>query len=282
LFTKVEATNSQGSLLTLQLGDTSSGINIQNITGLDPVKATIVSSSFANQDGAVYQSSRRDTRNIVITLELDPDPNITDVLSVRRYVYSQFVPKDYISLKFYVDDTDDTSEDGYLIYGYVESCSSPMFVQDNIVTISVINTDPDFIDPVPKVTSGMTSADTTATHFPNSGTVSSGYVMTMNFNAAVSEFTIYYTDANLVNWSMDITYAFEVGDSLEISTMPGNKYATLTRAGVGSSILYAVSPQSVWSQLAPGDNWLRIYLSGDTSPGDITGSVTYTSRFGAL
>ena len=278
----MEATNSQGSLLTLQLGDDSSGINIQNITGLDPVKATIVSSSFANQDGAIYQSSRRDTRNIVLTLELDPDPNITDVLSLRRYVYSFFRPKDQITLKYYVDDTDDASEDGYLIAGVVESCESPMFVQDPIVTISVMCLDPDFTDPVTATSASMTSADSAATYFQYKGTVPAGYVATLNFDAAVTEFTLYYTDANLTNWTMDFAYAFEVGDALTVSTIPGNKYATLVRAGVTSSVLYGVSPQSIWSQLAPGDNWLRIYISGDTLPGKINGTVTYNTRFGEL
>ena len=279
LFTKLEATNSQGSLLTLQLGDISSGINIQDITGLDPVKATITSSSFANQDGAVYQSSRRDTRNIVITLELDPDPTVTNVLALRRYVYSQFVPKDYISLKFYVDDTDDASEDGYLIYGYVESCGAPMFVQDNIVTISVINVDPDFIDPVAKSITGITTADVTATDIPYAGTVPAGFVATISVNASESSLTMYYTDPGGNTWTMDFAYALLAGDVLTISTVPGNKYATLVRAGVTSSVLYGVSPQSVWPQFAPGDNKLQFHAADGAS---MPVSVAYTTKFGAL
>jgi hypothetical protein len=275
----MEATNSQGSLLTLQLGDTSSGINIQSITGLDPVKATIVSTSFANQDGAVYQSARRDTRNIVLTLELVPDPTITDVLSLRRNVYDIFTPKDNVSLKFYVDNTDDASEDGYLIGGYIESCESPMFVQDPIVTISVINTDPDFIDPVVKTISTLTTADTTATDMGYLGTVSSGFVATINVNATCSELTMYYTDPQGNTWTLDIAYALLAGDVLTLSTVPGNKYLTLLRAGVTTSILYAVSPQSTWAQLAKGSNSLLFNASGG---GSFPVSVSYTARFGAL
>ena len=279
MFSKLEATNSQGSLLTLQLGDDSTGINIEDITGLDPVKATIVTQSNATQDGAVYQSSRRDTRNIVITLELDPDPTVTDMLTLRRSVYDIFTPEDYISLKFYVDDTDDATEDGYLIYGHVESCSSPMFVQDPIVTISVINENPDFYDPVVKTVTGMTTADVASTDMGYLGTVSSGFVATINVNASCSDITMYYTDPAGNTWTMDFAYALLAGDVVTISTIPGNKYANLVRAGVTTSVLYAVSPQSVWPQLAKGSNHLQFHAAG---AGSFPVSVTYTARFGAL
>lgn len=280
MFTKVEATNSQGSLLTLQLGDTSTGINIQNITGLDPVKATIVSSAFANQDGAVYQSSRRDTRNIVLTLELAPEPTLTDVLSLRRYVYDIFTPKDNVTLKFYVDNTDDASEDGYQISGYVESCGAPMFAQENIVTVSIINPNPDFIDPVVKTITGLTTSDVAATEMGYVGTVSSGFVATINVNASCAEITMYYTDPAGNGWAFDIAYALLAGDVLTFSTVPGNKYATLLRAGVTSSILFAIAPWSVWAQLAKGSsNKLRFVAAGG---GSFPVSISYTNRFGAL
>jgi hypothetical protein len=274
----VEATNSQGSLLTLQLGDVSSGINVQNITGLDPVKATLVSSSFADQDGAVYQSSRRDTRNIVMTLEIDPDPTVMSVLALRRILYRQFRPKDQISLKFYVDDADDSIEDGYQISGVVESCESAMFSQTSVLTVSVICFDPDFYDPIPVTVTGLETTDSVATYFPYTGSVDTGITFVLNVNRSVSAFSLYYVDANLQTWTMDFAYALVAGDVVTISTVPGNKYASLVRAGVTSSVLYAISPQSVWPKFAPGDNWFRVYASGAAIPA----SVSYTKRYGEL
>lgn len=274
----MEARNSQGSLLTLQLGDTSSGINIQSVAGLDPVKATLVSSNFANQDGALYESSRRGTRNITMTLELDPDPTVSTVLALRRYVYSFFRPKDQIELKFYVDDTDDSVEDGYQIAGVVESCESPMFVQDPLVNISVLCFDPDFQDPIPVTVSGLTTADVSATTIAYPGTVDAGVVFTLNVNRSVSAFTIYYTDPSANTWTMDVAYAFVAGDVVTISTVPGDKYATLLRAGVTSSILYAISPQSVWFKFAPGSNGVRVNATGAGIPA----SLSYVKRYGEL
>lgn len=276
----MEVTTSDGRQLTLQLADDSSGITIRDdVSGLDPVKAVFSSSAFANQDGEQYQSARRDTRNITMTLGLDPDPTVTNVNSLRRYVYSFFRPKSQVFLKFYVDDTDDTSEDGYVITGYVESCESPMFTQDPAVDISIMNFDPDFQDPIPVVVTGMTTADVAATAIAYQGTVSSGFVFTVNVNATVAGFTMYYTDPSNSTWTMDVAYPFVAGDVVTISTIPGNKYLTLLRAGVTSSPLYAASPQSIWPQLAPGNNGFRVYAVGGVS---MPVSLTYSKRYGEL
>ncbi len=57
---KVEARTSSGALLILPLDDVSSGYVVEEIEGLDPVKATLVSSSFAQADGEQYH-----TRNVI-------------------------------------------------------------------------------------------------------------------------------------------------------------------------------------------------------------------------
>lgn len=278
MFTKVEVRNSQGSLLTLQLGDSPSGINIQEIAGLDPVKAVLVATSFANQDGAVYQASRRDARNITFKLGLEPNPATDTSRSLRQLVYSFFRPKSEINLKFFVDDTDDATEDGYLIIGRVESCNSPMFAQTPVIDISVMCFDPDFYDPIPVTVVGLTTADVTATHFPYIGTTESGITLTLNVNRTLAEFVLYYTDPALAIWTMDVVASLIAGDVVTINTIPGNKFASLLRAGVTTSILYAVSPQSTWPELAPGDNWFRLSATGAAIPG----SITYTKRFGEL
>ena len=278
MFTKVEVTNSQGALLTLQLGDTTNGINVLEVAGLDPVKATLVTNSFANQDGVIYLSSRRDARNITMKLGFDPDPATTTLRALRSTLFSFFRPKSQIKLKFFVDDTDDVLEDGYVIFGRVETSTSPMFSQEPEVDVSIMCFDPDFIDPVPVVVSGMTTADTTPTYFPYNGTSETGIVFSLNVTAALSEFVLYYTDANLAVSTMDIAGVFLAGDQITIGTVPGSKYATLVRGGVSSSVLFAVSPQSVWPQLAPGDNWFRVVAAGPAMPA----SITYTKRFGEL
>lgn len=283
MFTKVLVTTSQGNGLTLQLGDLSNGIVVKDISGLDPVKATLVSSSFANQDGGVYQSSRRESRNITMKLGLDPDPALSSLLALRRNVYSIFRPKSQVTLKFYVDDTDDAIEDGYQIVGYVETCQSPMFSADPEVDISIMCFDPDFIDPNAVMTYGMTSVDTNPTYFPYVGTVDTGYAATISVHAAISAFSLIYKDPGNHTWNMDFSIALAVGDYVRVVTTPGIKEATLTRAGVNSSILYAVSPQSTWAKFAPGDNHLQLYVAGDVvTGGSLSATIAYFKRFGEL
>jgi hypothetical protein len=272
------ATSPSGAILTLQLGDTSSGFYVQEFTGLDPVKATIQSSAFANQDGGIFQSARRDVRNITIKIGLDPDPAVNTVRGLRTQIYNIFSPKTLVSMKFYVDDTDDAAEDGYLIYGYVESCLSAMFAQEPVVDISILCMDPDFIDPVAVNVTTLTTADAAATYFPYAGNVNTGFVFTLNVANAISEFILYYVDANLATHTMDVQASLLTGDQVTISTVPGNKYINLKRSGVISSLLYAVPLQATWPQLAPGDNWLRVYSTGPAN----TASVTYNKRFGGL
>lgn len=264
--------------LTVQLGDNPNGMYIKDISGLDPVKATLTSSNFAGQTGAIFQSSRRESRNITIKMGVDPDPATQTVRSVKRSIYNVFRPETELLLKFYDDDADVPVTDGYQIRGRVEYCQAPMFVQEPEVDISIMCFDPDFQDANPITVSGLTTSDATATYFPYDGSTETGVIITLNVNVAVSEFNVYYVDGNNVTWTMNATVLLQVGDVVTINTTPGNKSATLVRAGVTTSILYAISPQSTWPKLAPGDNWFRLYAPSASIPA----TIAYTKRFGEV
>jgi hypothetical protein len=68
------------------------------------------------------------------------------------------------------------------------------------------------------------------------------------------------------------------GDVLTISTVSGNKHATLTRAGSDSSLLFGVAPDASWINLFPGPNYIRVYTEGAAIPY----TITYTSKVGGL
>jgi hypothetical protein len=77
---------------------------------------------------------------------------------------------------------------------------------------------------------------------------------------------------------MDFAGSLVSGDVLTISTVSGNKYVTLKRASVVSSLLYGISPTSKWLEFLPGDNYIRVYATGATIPY----TITYTKRYGGL
>ena len=275
MLTSVEVRNDQGSVLTLSLLDYNNGFIVEEITGLDPVKANIVSSSFASLDGEQYQSSRREKRNPIIRLALEPDYVNTTVQKLRSTLYKWFMPKARVRLRFY--STDRPTVD---IEGRVESFDSALFVKDPTATISILCFDPDFYTPTPVIFQGSTTPLSVETTHEYLGTVETGFLFKMFPNRNITAFTINHRpqDGNMSTLAFQSAIPLVAGDELAISTQPGNKFVRLTHAGVVTSILYAVSPQSNWINLYQGMNLLRVYAEGALIPY----SVEYTTKYGGL
>lgn len=274
MLTAVEARSRQGDLLVLPLEDATSGFIVAGIAGLDPVKATLVSSSFANSDGEQYQSSRRETRNIKLKLELDPDPELETVRDLRKRLYRFFMPESEVRLTFLLEEGLDVD-----IVGVVETCETDHFSQEPAVDISIICFEPDFYDPTPVVIEGATTAGETPIVIAYDGTTETGIQLVLNVNRTLPEFTVYHVppDDTIRTLEFD-NFPLAAGDVLTISTVAGSKGATLVRSGTSSSVLYGVSPQSNWIELMPGDNSIRVYAEGAAVPLEIE----YITKYGGL
>lgn len=274
MLVRVEARNTQGALLALPLDDDSSGLFIQEIAGLDPVKATLVSTSFAGADGAQYHAAHREARNITAKMGVEPDWIDVTVEDLRKRLYAFFMPKALVHLRFVMD------TGLYLeIDGRVESFDFPLFVKDPDVNLSLMCFDPDFVDPNPvSMLNQLSVATTVETKYTYLGTIDVGGVFTFRPDRDVNAFTVYLRTADGQQQILDFTTPLLAGDKLEISTVTGNKYATLTRGGITSSVLYGIPPQSAWLNFKNGDNYLRVYATGAGFPFDFT----YTTRYGGL
>lgn len=273
MLTRMDVINSFGALLSLELGDISDGIVLRDVEGLDPVKATIVSSSFAQMDGAQYHSSRREARNIIIHVELEPDYILEQVADVRRRLYNFFMPKKPVRLNFV-----DSSSLVVDISGRVESCEAPLFTDKPAMDISVICFDPDFVELTPVDIEGDTVDDETEFVIDYTGTAETGIEFVLNLDRALTEFTIYHKPPDDVVRTLDFAAELLTGDVLRISTVVGAKEATVNRGGTLSSVLYGVSTQSNWIQLETGENALRVYAEGAPIPFEIS----YIIRHGGL
>lgn len=277
MLTVVEARNRQGALLALPLDDISDGLVLAEVEGLDPVNATIVSSGYAGADGSQYLSARRGDRNVKLVIELQPDYITTSVRDLRNRLYTYFMTKAEVNLRFY-------DSDGLIveIWGRVESCETALFTQEPTVNVSIICFDPDFLDLNPIQMNWTTSSSTTdeagKLYIPYAGTVETGIELVLNVNRPLTEFTLYHSPPDGTTRQMDFAESLVAGDILTISTVSGAKAATLTRAGNDTSILYGISPQSNWIELMQGDNHLRLYALGAAIPFNIT----YTTRYGGL
>jgi len=279
LISKLEVRTAQGVLLNLPLDSVFGGLYVTEIEGLDPVKATLVSSSFAQLDGAQYHSSRRDPRSLKIKLGMEPDFTKDNFQDLRNRMYGFFMPKTQVSLRFYVVTGPSVLDNYYVdILARVEEFVSPLFVQDPTIEISTLCFDPDFINPVPVVVSGSSTSDLTETALIYGGTVETGLVFTLKPARSVSAFTVYHRPPDGTLRMMDFSNALIAGDLLKISTSVGSKFVTRSRAGFDTSLLYGLSPQSDWLELQPGTNNLRIYAEGAAIPY----TIEYKTKLGGL
>jgi hypothetical protein len=273
MLTTVEVRKPAGTLLTLSLEDVTNGIYLKDIQGLDPVKATIVTSSFANLDGSQLHTTKREERNIVMKVVIDPDYSTDSVRSLRRHLYSFFMPKTPVDLRFIDDDGLEVN-----ILGRIESFESPIFTDKPQADISIICFDPDFVDQEPVETSGNTTSGSTEVLYDYVGTVETGINFKLYVDRTLTQFTIYHRPPDGIMRTLDFAANLVAGDVVEINTVPGNKYAQLNRTGTVSSLLYAVSPQSNWISLEEGNNHIRVYATGAAIPYDLN----YTPRYGGL
>lgn len=274
MLTEVQATSVQGSILNLPLGEVTSGIYIKEIEGLDPVKATIVSSSFPNKNGEVYQASRREPRDIKLRLGLEPDYISEEPKNVRRRLYQFFMPNTFVSLQF-------TDSDNLVvtISGMIESFEAPLFVPEPDVYISVRCFDPDFVDFDNLISlPGSTVSNTLDTTIVYDGSVETGIEFYLVVNRDVDEFSIYNTMPNGQFRQMNFAWPLHNGDQVNFITYPGKKSIELVRAGIKSSLLYAMSPDSSWIDFWPGTNLFRVYAEG----APINYLLYYNNRYGGL
>lgn len=273
---KVIVTNYLGESLEMELARPEvSGLAITDIEGLGPVKATINTSEIATGDGALYNSAKLETRNIVMTLDFRFG---TDIETIRHTTYKYFPIKRYLMLTFV---TDQRSLDAF---GYVESNEPEIFQAHETTQISVICPDPYFY-----ATNGKTltlfSGVNPKFEFPfenNSlteklinfgdivhmyenvvtykGDASVGIKITIHALDTVKDIVIYNARTREVmrintDFIQTLTgQAYCAGDDIIINTKRGEKSVTLLRAGLTTNILNCLGKGSSWFQLSKGDN----------------------------
>lgn len=251
-----------------------SGAVIQNIEGLGPSKAEINVNEMAVSDGAVFNSSRVSSRNIVISLKFLFNPQIEDV---RHETYKYFPVKQRATLLF---ETDDRSCE---TYGYVESNEPDIFSENETTQISVICPDPYFyseradstvfygVDPMFEFPFSNESLDEKLLIMGSiksemeetiyySGDAETGVVITIHAVDKASNIAIYNTGTReLMRIDTDklesITGSGIIArDEIVISTIRGDKYIRLLRNGVYYNILNCLDKDADWFRLSKGDN----------------------------
>lgn len=272
MLTKVEVRNSRGNLLELPLWENVQGYQVADIEGLDPVPAVLSSSSFARLDGDQYQSSRKEKRNIIFTLDLEGF-GTTSVEDLRQGLYPWFMSGTPIQMRFI-----DHLGKMYDISGRVESMDAPLFTKEPQAIISVVCFDPAFLGTTEEILS------VPATNGPSEhdrlvlGSIEAGFAFRYVVPSTIASLKIFHYDEENNLETFEIVRSIPSAAEVRFETRPRQKSATIKIGNTVTSILNSVTPESKWFHLHDGINRLRIY--SPTNSG--TGYFHYIPRYGGL
>lgn len=279
MLTKVEAVNTRGDVLQLPLYDVSGGIVVENVDGLGPAKASYSSTRMAGRDGARKQAGRRDIRNIVLTLGLEPDYGVTTVADLRNGLYAFFMTNTDVTLRFFIDGVHHSS-----IEASVETCEPAIFSRDPQMIVSLLCHSPAFVAPTEVVAQGTTRSNNEYWYANNPGNMETEFVFQHVLNTVTTGMTLGVSNVTYGYKSLALTglssAGLQVGDILEISTVSGNRGMWRVRGTSRVSLLsYMGVYRDLDMKLQPGpNNGFRVYQGTAVNPI----SLTFTPKYGGL
>jgi len=253
-----------------------SGFLIFNITGIGPEKSELRFTNLATANGGVFNSARMPNRNIVMSLRYWATGAVT-VEQIRHESYKYFPIMKPVTLTF------QTEERRAVITGYVEANEPVIFSRETHCQISIVCPDPWFYTEDPMITTfdavnpmfefpfsnesltdpllimGEIWPETTRSIYYH-GDADIGVRIYIWFRGVVTQFSIFGQTADQ-HMSINDDLLEELtgdgiieGDEIIISTVKGDKFVTLIRAGVKYNILNALNRDAFWFQLQKGDN----------------------------
>lgn len=245
--------------IVLELTRKESQYQIISITGLNPPNAQINSSSVAGMDGAIFNSSLLDPRNVVITIKINGD-----VEKNRLLLYKYFRTKEKCKI-FYQN-----SSLNVYIEGFVETLELNHFENSQTAQISIICLNPYFkdlktiVDDISKIIKLFSFPFSITEPTPiseininrvsiiiNSSESETSLLIKVRFRSNMQKLEI----KNIITGEqMIINYPFIKDDYLVISCYKGSKYVKLLRNGKEYNLIPYLLKGSIFFQLRIGEN----------------------------
>lgn len=271
----VIATNYLGESLKMGIGDPdTSGLLISSIEGIGPGISEISTTELAATDGAVYNSARLPSRNIVIDMIFMGNPTIEDT---RDITYRLFPLKKPINLIFMMDNR------ALQIDGYVESNEPSIFEKQEGTSISIICPNPFFyslaedtmifsgIEPMfefpfcnDDLREKLLIFGEIRDRYENlifyEGDAETGVVINIHFVGPATGISIYNVitrEAMVIDTdklAAIVGSEIQGSDDLIISTITGKKSVTFWREGKSYNVLNSLTRDSDWLKLDVGRN----------------------------
>lgn len=249
-------------------------IQVQDIQGFEPVKATVNITDYADLDGGYLTGATVNQRNIVITFGYNPDWDTHTIEELRQDLYKYFMPKQNVRLTI-----TSTHLPQVQIDGVVESMDPNIFSQNPSVVVSILCPDPDFVG-VDEVTVNLVSV--VAGSEPT--------IDTVDYEGSVeAPFHLILTKGSGPDSSGNIGIKNQFGQFLVLATVDaatslvfdstdGARMINKVISGAPTSLMRLIYSSARWIKLHQGSNKLCVV----TYTGGQAVVVTYHPRFGGL
>lgn len=267
---------------------------LREATGLNPPAIDLFIGEYA-RDGGFYGGRRVGQRNVVLTIDLNPNPALGETTQgLRELLYKIFIDpavrEDSLQLLLH-------DENGGIrsLYGYVDTFETELFASETVAQISIVCPDPYIVDAVETELRSPTGT-WLSVPFAYDGTAETGLETEVYISADHGVLNI-----NNNGYVMKLTHPFLINDVVYVNTRRGERqvrlasltnvnamraanpklttkqiWEKLVEAGQTTSLLSKLSLDSPWLELHDPTNKLRVY--GTTFSNSVAGIKSLVFR----
>ncbi len=247
---------------------TKDSLQIRKVTGLNSPSADLFMGEYS-RDGGIYQGRRVGSRNVVMAIDLNPNPALGQTVDgLRSLLYKTFMDPlleaDYVQLILH----DDILPNRYIL-GYAESVETDIFDIETLAQVSMLCPDP-YIRDVTETNLASASGGWTQVPFTYEGSAKTGFKVRVRASVGTNQIVLTNNSRSMV-----VNHAFLPGDLIEFNTNRGERDIRLINAdGTTSSPLIAkLENTSPWLELHSQANRMTI------SAGAVIQSLSYRGSY---
>ncbi len=267
----------------LTLTQNEDNFQVLSIEGLNPPNAQINTSAIAGMDGAKFNSSKLNTRNIVVYIKIRGD-----IERNRLRLYSFFATKQWCKFYYKNGSLDVFAE------GYIESVECGIFSNNEVMQISILCPDP-YLKSVQEILDDI-SKTVKLFEFPFAieypyiefsriednrivnveSSFASGVIVDIDIYQAASKVEILKTDTNE---KIALNYDFLPNDKIVIDTNKGQKSVALMRGDDKINLFMSIEKGSAFFQLKSGNNYFTYRIDGGKNDRDATVVIKHRNQY---
>lgn len=230
----------------------------RTIDGLGPTEAN-VNLARTTQGAGIYIDRRPQLREIICNINMNPDYTIgetPETLRQRLYLMRPNTPDGSLTLKLMLNGAEVARTPVY-----IKRMEMTPFSKDNLLQLVLSSPRENFHRHEDVILSSPAFSKTTPI-FPNEGSASTGFNLTVQFTGPMTMFGLRRVEEDK---ALTVKHNFVSGDILEIDTRIGSRGVWLTKGGVRTSLLGALYSDSTWLSMYSQENQLSVIKGASDS-----------------